>query len=87
MTSGSLAFLRALQMEGVGLLFPDLMPGLLMLFLQRLRPVGLCPLSWFFAEVLGDGQSPSLDGSFPLDSPQSLCYCSPHEGEVLQEAR
>ncbi|KAI5942851.1 Meiosis inhibitor protein 1 [Manis javanica] len=74
-------------MEGVGLLFLDLMPGLLMLFLQRLRPVGLCSLSWFFAEVLGDGQSPSLDGSFPLDSPQSLCYCSPHEGEVLQEAR
>ncbi|KAK2494265.1 hypothetical protein MC885_006177, partial [Smutsia gigantea] len=37
-------------------------------------------------KVLGDGHSPSLDGSFPLDSPQSLCYCSPHEGEVLQEA-
>lgn len=64
------------------------MPVLLMtFFLQKLSPDGLCSPSWFFAEALGAGHSPSLDGSFPLDSTQPLCHRSPHEGEVLQEAR
>lgn len=43
--------------------------------------------SWFFAEALGAGYAPSLDGSVLLNSAQPFGHRSPHEGEVLQEAR
>ena len=65
-----------------------MMQFLLMLFLlQRFSPSGLCVPSWFFAEVLGAGHSPSRDGGFPLGSAQPFCHRPSHEGEILQEAR
>ena len=66
-----------------------MMQFLLMLFLlQRFfLPSGLCTPSWFFAEVLGAGHSPSCDGGFPLGSAQSFCHRPSHEREILQEAR